>query len=136
MKALADNGIKFDKDLVYIGDLSRAFGSETAKSILKISPLPDGIFASNDTSAVSVILELLKSGLKIPQDICVTGFNNEPISEVVQPNLTSVNYPAEEIGEIVASSLIDTLKEKPKTASDTILLNHQLIIRESSLKIK
>jgi LacI family transcriptional regulator len=135
-RALADNGIKFSKDLVFIGDLSRAAGTETAKSILKIRPLPDGIFTSNDTSAVSVIIELLKAGLKIPQDICVAGFNNEPISEVIQPNLTSVNYPAGEIGEIVASSLIETLKNNSKTSADTILLDHQLIIRESSLRIK
>jgi LacI family transcriptional regulator len=135
-KALEDNGISLNKDLVFIGDLSRISAKETVKQILNIRPLPDGIFTSNDTSAVSIIIELLRAGLRIPQDICVTGFNNEPICEVIQPNLTSVNYPAEEIGEIVASSLIDTLKNKRKTLSDTILLNHKLIIRESSRRIK
>jgi LacI family transcriptional regulator len=101
-----------------------------------MKPLPDGIFTSNDNSAVTIMIELLRAGIKIPDDICVAGFNNEPISEVILPHLTSVNYPAEEIGEIVASSLIDTLRNKPKTASDTVILKHQLIIRESSQRIK
>lgn len=135
-KALADNGIHFDQKLVIISDLSGLAGSEAAIKILKMKPLPDGIFTSNDTSAVAAIVELEKAGIKIPDDIAVVGFNNEPISRVVQPNLTTIEYPARQIGEIAATSLINKLKNNQSDILTSIVLTHSLIIRKSSLKLK
>lgn len=133
-KALRSGGVSFDKNLLIIGDLSRQSGLEAAKKILKMQPLPDGVFASNDTSAVSIMLHLLKEGIRIPGDICVAGFNNEPVSEVIKPNLTTVDYPAEEIGEIVAGIMINRLKNRQQYGMNKIILNHKLIVRESSLR--
>lgn len=134
-KALHEGGIQFDKNLVMAGDLSRQWAAGIAGKILKMKSLPDGIFASNDTSAVAVMIELLNAGVRIPEDICVAGFNNEPVSQVVKPNLTTVNYPAEEIGEIVADSLIKNLRSKKPQEFKTIMMEHKLIIRESSLRM-
>ncbi len=135
-KALNENGIAFSKKLLMISDLSSFAGTESARKILKMRPLPDGIFASNDTSAVAVIVELLKAGIRIPEDICVAGFNNEPVSQVIRPNLTTIDYPAENIGEIVATSLINKIRNKKTGAPLRIIMDHKLIIRESSLRIK
>jgi LacI family transcriptional regulator len=133
-KALHARDIPFDKDLVIIGDLTRQEGFEAAKKILRMNPMPDGVFASNDTSAVGVIMHLLSAGIRIPEDICVAGFNNEPVSEVIKPNLTTIDYPAEEIGEIVATSLIRRLKNGQPDNISKIILKHKLIVRESSLR--
>jgi LacI family transcriptional regulator len=135
-QALSDRGILFDRNLVLGSDLSSQGGTEAAKKILRMRPRPDGIFASNDTSAVATIIELEKSGIRIPEEIAVVGFNNEPISRVVQPNLTTINYPAMEIGEIAATSLINKLMNSQSDNLSTIILKHSLIIRNSSLKIK
>ena len=135
-KALRGRGIGFDRNLFMISDLTRQGGADAARKILKMKPLPDGIFAANDTSAVAVIVELLKAGIRIPEDICVAGFNNEPVSQVIQPNLTTVDYPAEEIGEIVATSLINKLRNKQPDGSTTIMVKHELIIRKSTLRVK
>lgn len=133
-KALQDNGIRFDKKLVIINELSSVAAAIDVAKILKLRPLPDGIFTANDTSAVAVIVELLKAGIRIPDDICVVGFNNDPVSQVIKPNLTTVDYPAEEIGEIVATSLINRLRNQPSDMLNKIILNHKLIKRESSLR--
>jgi len=133
-QALADNNIEFDQNLIVISDMSEQAGINTAQKIMKMKPRPDGIFTSNDTSAVATIVELEKAGVKIPEEIAVVGFNNEPISQVVQPNLTTVNYPAREIGEIAATSLINNLKSSQSGNLSTIVLKHNLIVRESSLK--
>jgi LacI family transcriptional regulator len=135
-QALSDNKIVFDQNLVFITDMSQKAGTETAKKILKMKPRPDGIFTSNDTSAVALMVELLKSGIKIPEEIAVAGFNNDPISQVIQPNLTTVEYPATELGEIAATSLIDKLEGVRSDNLKTIVLNHDLIIRESSVRRK
>lgn len=134
-QALKDNKIIFDENLLVISDLSVEAGTETAKKILSMKTRPDGIFTSNDTSAVALIIELLKNGIKIPDDIAIAGFNNEPISLVIQPNLTTVDYPAREIGEIAAISLINKLTHTHSHNLSTIVLKHKLVIRQSSLKL-
>lgn len=135
-KALADKGIPFDQKLVIIGDLSEHAGTLAAKKIMKMNPRPDGIFTANDTSAVAIIVELENGGVKIPDEIAVVGFNNEPISRIVQPNLSTIEYPAGEIGEIAATSLINKLKSAASDSLSTIVLKHKLIIRKSSDKLK
>ena len=135
-QALADNQIEFNPDLIVISDMSRQSGTDTAKKILKMVPRPDGIFTSNDTSAVAAIVELNESGIIIPDEIAVVGFNNEPISQVIQPNLSTVDYPAREIGEIAATSLINKLKNSQSANFSTIVLKHTLISRRSSLRTR
>jgi LacI family transcriptional regulator len=133
-QALYENNIEFDQSLLFITDMSEQAGIEVAGKILKMKPRPDGIFTANDTTAVSVIVELEKAGIKIPEEIAVVGFNNEPISQVVKPNLTTVDYPAREIGEIAATSLIGQLKNSQSSNLSTIVLKHNLIVRNSSIK--
>jgi LacI family transcriptional regulator len=134
-QALSDNGIPFDQKMVIISDLNEQAGIDTAKKILNMKSRPDGIFTANDTSAVATIVELGKAGIIIPDEIAVVGFNNEPISKVVQPNLTTVDYPAREIGEIAATSLINRLMSSRSDNLSTIILKHNLIIRKSSMKV-
>lgn len=133
-QALADNKIEFDPSLLVVSDMSVQAGKETAQKILKMKSRPDGIFTANDTTAVAIIVELEKAGIKIPVEIAIAGFNNEPVSQVVKPNLTTVDYPARKIGEIAATSLIANLKDSQSANLSTIVLKHDLIIRQSSLK--
>ncbi len=133
-KALEENGIAYDESLVIINDLSDKSGVEIAKKILRMKEPPDAVFTANDTTAVSIILHLKKAGLSIPKDIAVAGFNNEPISRVIEPNLTTVHYPAFEVGEIAATTLINMLDSNRNAYLSSIILKHELIIRESTLK--
>lgn len=133
-QALVDNKIEFDQNLIVITDMSGQAGIDTAQKIMKMKLRPDGIFTSNDTSAVAAIVELGKAGIKVPEEIAVVGFNNEPISQVIQPNLTTVDYPAREIGENAATSIINKLMNSKSDNLSTIVLKHNLIIRQSSLR--
>lgn len=134
-QALNESGIGYKEDLVINSNLSDQGGAEAAQQLLAMKVLPDGIFASNDTSGVSCIREIKKAGLKVPQDIAVVGFNNDPISTVIEPNLTTVNYPGWEMGEIAANTLISKLKKEASGNLNTILLKHNLIVRESSQRL-
>jgi LacI family transcriptional regulator, galactose operon repressor len=133
-QALHDNGIDFNQKFVFISDLTGQSGRDIMKKILKQNLKPDGIFASNDTSAVATMVEMQEAGIKVPEDIAVAGFNNEPISQVIRPNLTTVDYPAREIGEIAATALIEKLNNLQSANYSTIILKHSLIIRQSSLR--
>lgn len=131
-RALEENGIPFDNDLVIISQLSDQVGAEILPKILSMKPLPDGIFAANDTSAVSIMCELKKADIKIPGDIAVVGFNNDPISRYVEPDLTTINYPGKEMGEIAAQTLINKLNNLQSTSLNTIVLSHSLVARNST----
>jgi len=135
-KALTEKKIPFDPALVIKNNLSDQAGVEAAQAILQMKKMPDGIFAANDTSAVACIRELKQAGIRIPDTIAVVGFNNDPIARVVEPNLTTIEYPGQEMGEVAATTLINQLKNKPATRMNTIVLSHKLIIRESSLRKK
>jgi LacI family transcriptional regulator len=135
-QALADNGIPFEDELLMVSELGSQAGIEVARAVMRMKDPPDGIFTANDTSAVAAICELQKSGMRIPEDIAVAGFNNEPVSRVIKPCLTTVDYPASEIGRLAANSLINILHNKGASSLSTIIVKHELIIRESTLRKK
>jgi LacI family transcriptional regulator len=135
-QAMADNSIILDPDLVFIGMLNEESGYDIAQKIIKMENRPDGIFASNDTSAVAIICQLKQAGLRIPEDIAVVGFNNDPISRVIEPNLSTIEYPGHEMGEVAANTLINRLNNIQTANLNTVVINHQLIVRQSSFRYK
>jgi LacI family transcriptional regulator len=134
-QALAEHNLPFEEDHIIIGNLSQEAGIGAAAAILKMNPLPDGVFVSNDNCAVGCMLALKKAGIRIPADIAFVGFNNDPVSTVIEPNLTTINYPGYEMGEVAARNLINHLNGTATLHSTTtILLKSELVIRNSSLK--
>jgi LacI family transcriptional regulator len=135
MDALFDNNIPFEKELVLIKDLSEQCGVEAAMQIMEMKPLPDGAFITNDFSAAVCMQTLKEHGIKIPGDIAIVGFNNDAISKIVEPQLTTVHYPGIDMGEIAARNLINHLRGVSNIKhTQTIVVRSELIIRKSSLK--
>jgi len=134
-EALSEHKIKFREDYVLITDLSQEAGAQAAKTILKMKPLPDGIFVANDSCAVGCMLALKEQGIRIPQDIAFVGFNNDPVTKVIEPNLTTINYSGYEMGQVAARHLINHVRDVSFISStNTIILRSELIVRASSLK--
>ena len=120
-----------------IKDLSEQFGVEAALQILKMKPLPDGAFITNDFTAAVCMQTLKEHGVQIPADIAIVGFNNDPISKIVEPQMTTIDYPGIDMGEIAARNLINHLKGITNISNtQTIVVRSELIIRKSSLKKK
>jgi len=135
LDALSDHKIAFEKDLVLIKDLSEQCGVEAAMEILKMKPRPDGAFITNDFSAAVCMQTLKEHGMKIPGDIAIVGFNNDTISKIVEPQLTTINYPGIDMGEIAARHLINHLRGISNIRhTKTIVVRSELVIRRSSLK--
>lgn len=134
-EALENNDILFDEKLVLIKDLSEKCGREAAEQILAMNPRPDAAFITNDFSAAVCMKALKAKGIRIPEDIAIVGFNNDAISKIVDPELTTINYPGIEIGEITARNLMAHLKgDENITMTNTIIVRSELIIRKSSLR--
>ncbi len=135
-QALADHNIDFMPDMLFTDSLSEegihnCFHNE----ILKRDTLPDGIFITNDFSAAFAIMILKENKIKVPDDIAIIGFNNDLISKVTEPAISTINYPGTEMGESVARILINHLKGNGDlNITSTVVLNTELIVRQSSLK--
>lgn len=133
--ALFDNNIPYNNEYVLIKDLSEQCGMEAALQILKMKPLPDGAFITNDFSAAVCMQTLKEHGIRIPEDIAMVGFNNDAIGKIIEPQLTTIDYPGMDIGEIAARNLINHLKGISNIKNtNTIVVRSNLIIRKSSLK--
>jgi len=132
-QALSDYDIPFKEEYVIINNLSLEAGIESASFITQMDPMPDGIFVANDNCAVGCMLGLKQAGIRIPEDIAIVGFNNDPVSKVVEPNLSTINYPGYEMGEVAARNLINHLNgTAPMHSTNTIILRSDLIVRDSS----
>jgi LacI family transcriptional regulator len=134
-QALHDNKLPFDEKLLMTGNLTEECGTNTAAQLLKLKPKdrPDAVFCANDTSAVYCMIALRNAGIRIPEDIAFAGFNNDPISRVIEPNLTTVNYPGYNMGQAAVTALANHLNgESNITDTNTIVLRSELIIRASS----
>jgi LacI family transcriptional regulator len=136
-QALIDYGLAFDNNLLIVNDLSEAAAIRTARQVLTMKNRPDGAFITNDFFAALFLQTLKEGGLRIPEDIAIVGFNNDAISRIIQPKLTTINYPGEEVGEQAARCLLDHLTGLSSARStDTIIIRSELIIRDSSLHRK
>ncbi len=137
--ALMDYDLPFNKENIIVSNLNEAAGEGIVNKILSFDTLPDGLFVSNDICATSCIRQLKKAGIKIPEDIAVVGFNNDTVSRIIDPNLTTVNYPGYEMGEVAMKNLINNLQEIDGDVlhnTNSITLRAELIIRDSSIKSK
>lgn len=133
--ALFDGGLTFNERLLIVKDLSEQAGIEAAAQMLKMKPLPDGAFITNDFVAAVCMRTLKESGTAIPGDIAIVGFNNDAIGKLIEPQLSTINYPGRDMGEIVARNLINHLQGVSKIQhTKTIIVNSNLIIRKSSLR--
>nr|WP_321355193.1 LacI family DNA-binding transcriptional regulator [uncultured Draconibacterium sp.] len=132
-QAISDAGLQINENQILHNSLTRKDGLNAIKRILKTNEIPDAIFCANDTTALSAIIYLNEVGIKVPEEIAIVGFSNEPFSELVTPSISTIKQPGFEMGQKAAELLIKQIssKAKPKTY-ETIIMETELIIRNSS----
>ena len=136
-RALQDHNLAFDPELFISNDLTEQAVQEAISEVLKRDKLPDGLFVTNDSSAAFALTLFKEAGLRVPQDIAIVGFNNDLISRVTEPAISTINYPGNEMGENIARILINHLDSHGDLSfTSTVILNTELIVRASSLRKK
>lgn len=135
LEALRKNKLAIEEELIIYNRLTRVDGLTAIKQLLKLKNPPDAVFCGNDTSALSMIIYLRETGIRVPEDFCIVGFSNEPFSEVVTPSISTIKQPAYEMGQKAAELLIQEIECKTVPASyQTIVMPTELIVRGSSSK--
>ena len=106
-------------------------GRQAARELLSSDFHPTAIICVNDFMAVGVLRELRDQGVRVPEDMSVTGFDNIKLAEFCSPALTTVHIPREQIGQTIFENLVpDSAKEQ--LVGREILIDPELVVREST----
>jgi LacI family transcriptional regulator len=126
----AANGAQVFSGPQWQGNYSAAGGAKVITALLDEGrQLPRAIVCANDQTALGAIHALARRGIKVPQEVAVTGFDDVPVARHLHPPLTTVRQPMQELGAMA----FDVLFAKISTgkAQPDVVLPVQLIIRES-----
>ncbi len=132
-KALADSDIPFDPELLFHEDFQINGGMEAFKKISALQKKPSALFACNDLMAIGFMKAAQESGMRIPEEMSVIGYDDIQLASLVTPTLTTMAQPRYKMGQLAADMLMTNILNPSKPES--ITLKSRLIIRNSSAQL-
>ena len=129
--AIAELGLGADDRLVAEADFTYEGGAAAMRRLLQSAPDLDAVFAASDLMAAGALGVLRAAGRRVPEDVALVGFDDSPLAEAMEPALTSVRQPIEEMGRELVRLLVESL-ERPQRATRRVLLATELVPRASS----
>lgn len=130
--AMMAHGIMPAEDWIIEGETSQEEGRRAARRMMQMEEKPDAVFCTSDFVALGMMLELLKAGVRVPEDIAVCGFANEPIDVLVTPSLSSVDQFSKQMGQSAARMLLGRINgEEPAD----VVVEPELIVRDSTVSV-
>ncbi|MET7001639.1 LacI family DNA-binding transcriptional regulator [Chitinophaga defluvii] len=131
--ALAQYGIPFDEQLLYIHNLTTDAATAAAQQVFSQDTLPDGLFSANDTSAVAFIQEARRRGIAIPKQIKVVGYANDLSSRIITPSLTTIEQSGYNMGQKAVETLVQLINPGDNVkVTQNYVFPVELILREST----
>ena len=142
-EALTNNGLTFDESLVIESDLQLDDGRSSMIQLLKLKERPDAVFSASAYGMLGALQVLKENGIKVPEEMALIGFMNEPFTSYTEPSLSTVDQHSMRMGNAAAQIFLDEVSDNSKKSDLTkkfipqkIVLTPELIIRQSSLKKK
>lgn len=133
MDAMAEAGMDVFPEWIMEKTLELEGGEAAFHEGMKLKGKPEAFFCAGDFAALGVMQAARKSGMRIPDDLGVTGFANEPFTAFLQPSLTTVDQRGGEMGRIVAEMFMQCSdQETSDPGCGKTVLKPRLIIRDSS----
>lgn len=136
--ALSDYGFPCCEELIIESDLQLSDGRTSMLKLLDLKQLPDAIFSATDYGAMGAMQVLKERKIAIPQQIALAGFSNDPFTSFTDPPLTTVDQMSKKMGNIAAELFFEQQKLKTdiNNVPQKVVLKPEIIIRESSIKLK
>jgi LacI family transcriptional regulator, galactose operon repressor len=130
--ALREAGIAPDPSLERGGGFTEQGGYAAALELLAMSPRPTAIFAANDSMAIGALSALRESGVKVPEEMAVAGFDDIPLARYMDPPLSSVHVPICELGARAVELLLNGITHKNSHTRKRERVSTELVIRRST----
>lgn len=114
-EAAAAAGLDPDEIPVFVGDYRQDSGFELATKALDVpdAERPTALVCANDMMAIGALEHCKATGIRVPQDVSIVGFDDLPISALLTPRLTTVSQPAREMGFRAVTALFDLIADRP-----------------------
>jgi len=132
LDALSEHEIESNEDLILYYEFDPDSIDKFIDKTLMNHPKLDGISTFNDYTAYHAVQALERYGKKVPEDVSVIGFSNEPIATYMRPKLSTVEQVAMKMGTLAATKMTDILSGNEEMVDEKIVLKPDLIIRDSS----
>lgn len=130
-QGLKDALFPLDDQYVWLGESTRADGYRMTKQLLAEKQLPDAIICANNYIAMGCVAAVQEQGLRIPDDLGILAFDDYPLSQFVDPQLTVVDINVRDLGNQAAKSLMDIIRH-PNMQIQTYVTTSNLIERNST----
>ena len=131
-KSLEKAGIPFSEELVFEGDFAYWSGLNASEYFYRMKDeMPTAIFSMNDEMAISAMKGFINHGVRIPEELSITGFDDRQVSRYLNPALTTISQPADKIGEKSAELLLQLIEGKKPNQTE-LVLPYDFVIREST----
>ncbi|MEY4548985.1 MAG: hypothetical protein RL685_5180 [Pseudomonadota bacterium] len=127
--ALAEAGLPYDEALVRFGNFVRRSGDEAMTDILTQQAAPEAVVVANDGMALGAIAALGRRGLRVPEDVAVTGFDDLEMARLNDPPLTTVAQPLKPMMDLAMRSVVAQLRGE--AVAQLVTLPARLVARES-----
>jgi len=130
--AMRKAGIVVEDGWIVEGELTLNGAVRAARGLLDHPLRPTAIFCANDEMAMGCMHEVKAAGLRVPEDMSIVGFDDIRYAEYMDPPLTTIRQPAEEIGERVMFCLLHEIEQGRSHGAEAEIVPHELVIRLSS----
>lgn len=131
-KALFEAGLPYESELVITGDYYWKSGYVAAREILQRCLGCTAIFTANDTMAFGALQAIKESGLSVPQDFAVIGYDDIEFAKLMNPTLTTIRQPRFEMGKLALSSLLSILEDSERQENIKVRFTPELVERDSA----
>jgi LacI family transcriptional regulator len=132
LAALRKNKLKAPPGYIVDAGFQDHTGYEAMKNLLKVTPVPDGVFCYNDPVAIGAMRAILEAGLNVPDDVAIVGAGNVHYSDALAVPLTTIDQKTREIGARAAELLLEQIELKRPPRPKTILFVPELVPRKST----
>ncbi len=133
--ALKKFQLPIENELIIESNLSIEDGRKSMEQLLQLSNRPDAVYIAGDYAALGALQVLQEHKINAPNEIALVGFGNEPFTSLIKPTITTIDQHSSEIGKMAAEAFLYRINNPTKKVTlNKIILNAELIIRESSNK--
>lgn len=130
-QAYEKSGLEYDSSCISFSDYSVHGGYESMNRLLAEHAGMTAVFVTNYEMTLGAIIAINEAGIKLPKELSIIGFDNLQLSQVIKPRLTIITQPLEEIGEQVASRMLERLSGSSSREAGIVTLSTRLQLGES-----
>ncbi|WP_340696439.1 substrate-binding domain-containing protein [Flavobacterium nitratireducens] len=130
--ALKKWNIDLREDWIIESNLRTDDGRRIMQQLLEGADRPDAVYVAGDIAALGALQVLLENNIKVPEEIALVGFSDEPFTSLTQPSISTVNQHSDQIGKLAAEAFLEGMNNPNKKSIKRIILEPELIVRQSS----